>query len=45
MDAVPRMRQKAKDYGYLRSHDHIVVSGGPHITIDPVDPAHMWVPA
>ena len=45
MDAVQRMRQKAKDYGYLRSNDHIVVSGGPYITIDPVDPAYMWVPA
>jgi hypothetical protein len=45
MDAVQRMRQKAKDYGYLRSNDRIVVSGGPYITIDPVDPALMIVPA
>ena len=45
MDAVQRMRQKAKDYGYLRSNDHIVVSGGPYITIDPLDPAYFWVPA
>lgn len=45
MDAVQRMRQKAKDYGYLRSNDHVVVSGGPYITIDPVDPAFLYVPA
>ena len=45
MDAVQRMRQKAKDYGYLRSNDHIVVAGGPYITIDPVDPAFLFVPA
>src|SRR5580704_3673640 len=30
MDAVQRMRQKAKDYGYLRSNGQIVVSGGPY---------------
>jgi hypothetical protein len=45
MDAVQRMRQKAKDYGYLRSNNEIVVSGGPYITIDPVDPAFLVVPA
>jgi uncharacterized protein DUF3300 len=45
MDAVQRMRQKAKDYGYLRSNERIVVSGGPYITIDPVDPAFIYVPA
>lgn len=45
MDAVQRMRQKAKDYGYLRSNGQVVVSGGPYITIDPVDPAFVWVPA
>jgi len=45
MDAVQRMRQKAKDYGYLRSNSQIVVSGGPYITIDPVDPAFLYVPA
>jgi len=44
MDAVQRMRQKAKDFGYLRSNDRIVVSGGPYITIDPVDPAFLVVP-
>jgi hypothetical protein len=44
MDAVQRMRQKAKDYGYLRSNDTIAVSGGPYIDIDPVDPAFICVP-
>jgi hypothetical protein len=45
MDAVQRMRQKAKDYGYLRSNDRITVSGGPYIDIEPVDPAFIVVPA
>ncbi|HTU42362.1 MAG TPA: DUF3300 domain-containing protein [Candidatus Aquilonibacter sp.] len=45
MNAVQRMRQKAEDYGYLRSNSEVVVSGGPYITIDPVDPAFVWVPA
>jgi hypothetical protein len=45
MDAVQRMRQKAEDYGYLRSNGEIVVGGGPYITIDPVDPAFIVVPA
>jgi hypothetical protein len=45
MNAVQRMRQKAKDYGYLASNSEVVVGGGPYITIDPVDPAFVWVPA
>jgi hypothetical protein len=45
MDAMQRMRQKAKDFGYLRSNDRIVVSGGPYIEILPVDPAFICVPA
>ena len=44
MDAVQRMRQKAKDYGYLRSNAQIIVTGGPYIEIDPVDPAFICVP-
>jgi hypothetical protein len=45
MDAVQRMRQKAKDYGYLRSNDRIVVNAsGPYLEIDPVDPAFICVP-
>jgi hypothetical protein len=46
MDAVQRMRQKAKDYGYLRSNDQVVVNTvGPYIDIDPVNPGFVWVPA
>jgi hypothetical protein len=45
MDAVQRMRQKARDYGYLRSNDRITVSGGPYIEIEPVDAAFVVVPA
>jgi hypothetical protein len=45
MDAVQRMRQKAKDFGYLRSNDEVVVSGGPYITIAPINPAFIYVPA
>ena len=45
MDAIQRMRQKAKDFGYLRSNDRIVVSAGPYIEILPVDPAFICVPA
>jgi hypothetical protein len=44
MDAVQRMRQKAKDFGYLRSNGQIVVSGGPYIGIEPVDPGFIVVP-
>jgi Protein of unknown function (DUF3300) len=45
MDAVQRMRKKAKDYGYLRTNDRVVVSDGPYITIDPVSPGFIVVPA
>jgi hypothetical protein len=45
MDAVQRMRQKARDYGYLRSNNRITVGGGPYIDIEPVDPAFIVVPA
>ncbi len=44
MDAVQRMRQKARDFGYLRSNGQIVVSGGPYVEIEPVDPAYIVVP-
>ncbi len=44
MDAVQRMRQKARDFGYLRSNGQIVVSGGPYIAIAPVNPAFIPVP-
>lgn len=45
MDAVQRMRQKAKDYGYLRSNGQILVSGGPYISIEPVNADFIVVPA
>jgi hypothetical protein len=38
------MRQKARDFGYLRSNGQIVVSGGPYIAIEPVDPGFIVVP-
>ncbi|HLJ88438.1 MAG TPA: DUF3300 domain-containing protein [Candidatus Angelobacter sp.] len=44
MDAVQRERQKAQNYGYLRSNAQVVVSGGPYITIVPVRPAYVAVP-
>lgn len=44
MDAVQRMRQKARDFGYLRSNQQIVVSGGPYIEIAPVNPDFVVVP-
>jgi hypothetical protein len=45
MDAVQRQRQKAEQYGYLRTNQQIVVSNGPYITIDPANPAYIIVPA
>jgi len=45
MDAVQRERRKARDFGYLRSNEQIVVGGGPHITIAPVNPGFIVVPA
>ncbi|HZD93856.1 MAG TPA: DUF3300 domain-containing protein [Candidatus Sulfotelmatobacter sp.] len=44
MYAVQRMRQRARDYGYLRSGPQIVVSGGPYITILPARPDYVVVP-
>jgi Protein of unknown function (DUF3300) len=44
MDAVQRMRQEAKDFGYLRSNEQVVVSGGPYIAITPVNPGFICVP-
>ena len=45
MDAVQRMRQKAKDYGYLRSNGQVIVKGGPYIEILPANPAFICVPS
>jgi hypothetical protein len=44
MDAVQRMRKKARDFGYLRSSGQIVVGTGPYITILPVNPEFICVP-
>ncbi len=44
MDAVQRERQKARNFGYLRSNAQIVVGGGPYITIMPVNPGYVVVP-
>ncbi len=45
MDAVQRMRAKSVQYGYLRTNGQIVVSTGPYIAIEPVNPAFIVVPA
>jgi hypothetical protein len=44
MDAVQRERRRASDFGYLRSNGQVVVSGGPYITIMPVNPGFVVVP-
>lgn len=44
MDAVQRMRQRARDNGYLRSNGQVIVSGGPYVAIMPANPEYMAVP-
>lgn len=44
MDAVQRRRADAERFGYLRSSEQVVVSSGPYITIQPVNPAFVVVP-
>jgi hypothetical protein len=44
MYAVQRMRQRARDYGYLRSNPQVVVTSGPYITIVPARPDYVVVP-
>src|ERR1700733_4826043 len=44
MDAVQRQSAIAQRYGYLRSNGQILVSGGPYITIAPVNPGYVVVP-
>ena len=44
MYAVQRMRQRARDYGYLRSGPQYIVGGGPYITILPARPDYVVVP-
>jgi hypothetical protein len=45
MDAVQRQRGLAARYGYLRTNPQVVVATGPYITIMPVNPAFIVVPA
>lgn len=46
MDAVQRQRQRAYDYGYLRSsqYDQVNVAGPGDIEIQPVGPGYYYVP-
>lgn len=44
MDAVQSMRREAYNYGYLRSNAQVAVTGGPYITIVPVNPYFVPVP-
>ena len=44
MEAVQRERQKAYNYGYLRSNPQIIVTNGPYIGIAPVNPGYVVVP-
>jgi len=44
MNAVQRDRAEAAQYGYLSSNSQVIVSGGPYITIMPVNPAFVVVP-
>ncbi len=44
MNAVQRQRAVAQRYGYLRTNGQVVVSGGPYITIVPVNPGYVVVP-
>ena len=44
MYAVQRMRQRARDFGYLRSGPQMIVGGGPYITIMPARPDYVVVP-
>jgi hypothetical protein len=45
MDAVQRLRRKARDYGYLQSNSYINVDvSGDYISILPLDPGVVYVP-
>ncbi len=46
MDAIQRMRQRAYDYGYLRSneYEHVQVAGPGDIEVEPVNPGYYYVP-
>jgi uncharacterized protein DUF3300 len=44
MYSVQRMRQRARDFGYLRTGPEIIVSSGPYITIYPARRDYIVVP-
>ena len=44
MNAVQQERAKAEQFGYLRSNGAVIVSGGPYITVMPVNPGFIVVP-
>lgn len=44
MYTVQRMRQRARDFGYLRTTPEVIVSSGPYITIYPVRRDYICVP-
>ena len=44
MDAVQRMRQEARRFGYLQSNAQVVVSSGPYVEILPVNPDFIVIP-
>jgi hypothetical protein len=44
MDAVQRMRQSARSFGYLRSNGQVIVSTGRYVEILPVNPDYIVVP-
>jgi hypothetical protein len=43
-DAAQRLRQQARDYGYLRTNAQVSVSSGPDIEILPATPSFIVVP-
>ncbi|MGH9141130.1 MAG: DUF3300 domain-containing protein [Vicinamibacterales bacterium] len=43
-DAAQRLRQQARDYGYLRSNTQVTVSPGPYVEILPATPGYVVVP-
>ena len=43
-DAAQRLRQQARDYGYLRTNAQVTVSDGPYIEILPAAPSFIVVP-
>ena len=44
MEAVQRMRQKAYDYGHLKTNEQVKVVTGDNITIYPVQKEYVYVP-